>query len=89
MVFFVCDGCNESLKKNQVDKHAMKCRDCWAVTCVDCSVTFPGKLLHRLDYLCVAPTELLICTLQVMTMLLTPVVCQRLKSMKDLCIRER
>jgi len=23
MVFFVCEGCNESLKKNQVDKHAM------------------------------------------------------------------
>jgi cell growth-regulating nucleolar protein len=43
MVFFVCEGCNESLKKNQVDKHAMKCHGCWAVTCVDCSVTFPGN----------------------------------------------
>lgn len=41
MVFFVCEGCNESLKKNQVDKHAMKCANCWAVTCVDCNVTFP------------------------------------------------
>ena len=42
MVYFVCEGCNETLKKNQVDKHAMKCRNCYAVTCVDCSVTFHG-----------------------------------------------
>lgn len=43
MVFFVCQGCNESLKKNQVDKHAMKCRDCHAVACVDCQKTFYGN----------------------------------------------
>jgi len=43
MVFFVCEGCNESLKKNQVDKHAMRCRSCAAVTCVDCQVTFWGN----------------------------------------------
>jgi len=42
MVFFVCEGCNETLKKNQVDKHAGHCLSCWAVTCVDCNVTFPG-----------------------------------------------
>ena len=43
MVFFVCEGCNETLKKNQVDKHASRCRQCKAVTCVDCSVTFYGN----------------------------------------------
>jgi cell growth-regulating nucleolar protein len=43
MVFFVCEGCNESLKKNQVDKHASRCRSCQAVTCVDCQVTFWGN----------------------------------------------
>ena len=43
MVFFVCEGCNESLKKNQVDKHAARCRNCAAVTCVDCQVTFWGN----------------------------------------------
>eukprot|EP01040_Poterioochromonas_malhamensis_P001248 gene1248-1323_t len=43
MVFFVCEGCNETLKKNQVDKHAYSCRSCHAVTCVDCSVTFYGN----------------------------------------------
>jgi cell growth-regulating nucleolar protein len=43
MVFFVCEGCNETLKRNQVDIHALKCRACHAVTCVDCSVTFHGN----------------------------------------------
>ncbi len=43
MVFFICDHCNETLKKNQVDKHCFKCRMCESVTCVDCSVTFYGN----------------------------------------------
>jgi cell growth-regulating nucleolar protein len=43
MVFFVCEGCNESLKKNQVDRHAARCKQCYAVTCVDCNQTFPGN----------------------------------------------
>jgi cell growth-regulating nucleolar protein len=43
MVFFVCEGCNESLKKNKVDAHAARCRNCWAVSCVDCSVVFKGN----------------------------------------------
>ncbi|CAK4068514.1 unnamed protein product [Aphanomyces euteiches] len=42
MVFFVCEGCNETLKKNKVDAHAARCRNCWAVTCVDCQVIFKG-----------------------------------------------
>ncbi len=42
-MFFVCSGCNETLKKNKVDAHASRCRDCWAVSCVDCSVVFPGN----------------------------------------------
>ena len=42
MVFFVCEGCNESLKKNAVSAHAARCRSCDAVTCVDCNVTFWG-----------------------------------------------
>lgn len=40
MVTFVCEGCNESLKKNKVQTHSMKCRNCIGVTCIDCSVTF-------------------------------------------------
>ncbi|KAG5190112.1 hypothetical protein JKP88DRAFT_299835 [Tribonema minus] len=44
MVFFNCEGCNESLKKAQVEKHVFTCpaRNCWAVTCIDCNVTFKG-----------------------------------------------
>ncbi|TDH67881.1 hypothetical protein CCR75_003455 [Bremia lactucae] len=43
MVFFVCEGCNETLKKSKVDAHAGRCRNCWAVSCVDCSVVFEGN----------------------------------------------
>ncbi|CAI5744468.1 unnamed protein product [Peronospora destructor] len=43
MVFFVCEGCNETLKKNKVNVHAGRCRNCWAVSCVDCSVVFEGN----------------------------------------------
>jgi len=42
MPVFVCEGCNETLKKAQVQKHALRCRQCHAVTCVDCSHTFYG-----------------------------------------------
>jgi hypothetical protein len=45
MVFFSCDGCGEMLKKNQVDAHAMRCRRCEAVSCVDCGVSFYGGKL--------------------------------------------
>lgn len=43
MVFFVCEGCNETLKKNKVDAHAARCRSCWAVSCVDCTTVFEGN----------------------------------------------
>eukprot|EP00559_Dactyliosolen_fragilissimus_P004621 CAMPEP_0184858570 /NCGR_PEP_ID=MMETSP0580-20130426/3650_1 /TAXON_ID=1118495 /ORGANISM="Dactyliosolen fragilissimus" /LENGTH=304 /DNA_ID=CAMNT_0027354787 /DNA_START=21 /DNA_END=935 /DNA_ORIENTATION=- len=42
MVSFTCDGCNETLKKNQVDSHARKCRQCSSVSCIDCCVCFWG-----------------------------------------------
>ena len=56
MVFFVCEGCNESMKKNQVDKHASRCRSCHAVTCVDCSVTFYGND-YATHLVCVSEAE--------------------------------
>ena len=34
MVFFVCEGCNESLKKNQVDKHVTQCANCYVSAAV-------------------------------------------------------
>ncbi len=43
MVFFTCNACGESLKKNQVEKHwRQRCRGCTVLTCVDCHRDFPG-----------------------------------------------
>ena len=36
MVYFTCNGCGESMKKNQVDKHVMRCRRCEVLSCMDC-----------------------------------------------------
>ena len=46
MVFFVCEACNESLKKNKVETHRWSCRGCWVLTCVDCSKQFAGRRVH-------------------------------------------
>eukprot|EP00577_Skeletonema_sp_RCC1716_P017076 CAMPEP_0113393926 /NCGR_PEP_ID=MMETSP0013_2-20120614/12193_1 /TAXON_ID=2843 ORGANISM="Skeletonema costatum, Strain 1716" /NCGR_SAMPLE_ID=MMETSP0013_2 /ASSEMBLY_ACC=CAM_ASM_000158 /LENGTH=285 /DNA_ID=CAMNT_0000277647 /DNA_START=24 /DNA_END=881 /DNA_ORIENTATION=- /assembly_acc=CAM_ASM_000158 len=56
MVFFLCDGCNETLKKNKVDAHAAKCRECWSVSCVDCSQSFPGDE-YRSHTSCISEAE--------------------------------
>ncbi|KAG5264106.1 hypothetical protein AALO_G00272200 [Alosa alosa] len=42
MVFFTCNACGESLKKAQVDKHVMKCRNCEVLSCIDCGKDFWG-----------------------------------------------
>jgi len=43
MVYFTCDACGESLKKNAVEKHYRnKCRNCQVLTCIDCQKDFPG-----------------------------------------------
>lgn len=43
MVFFNCNACGESLKKNQVEKHYLsKCRRCEVLSCVDCGKEFWG-----------------------------------------------
>ena len=40
MVFFTCSGCGESLKKNKVDAHLLRCRHFEYLTCIDCSKDF-------------------------------------------------
>ncbi|XP_026162986.1 cell growth-regulating nucleolar protein [Mastacembelus armatus] len=42
MVFFTCNGCGESLKKVQVDKHVNICRSCQVLSCIDCGKDFWG-----------------------------------------------
>ncbi|RUS81402.1 hypothetical protein EGW08_010840 [Elysia chlorotica] len=43
MVFFNCNACGEALKKNQVEKHTLRCRSCEVLSCVDCGKDFWGN----------------------------------------------
>lgn len=43
MVYYVCNGCGDSLKRNKVDQHAMQCYGCDYVTCIDCNKDFWGN----------------------------------------------
>lgn len=56
MVFFICEACQESLKTNAVEKHSQRCRNCWALTCVDCSKTFEGEA-YKEHKSCVSEAE--------------------------------
>ena len=47
MVFFLCNACQETLRKSQVDKHRGRCRSCVSVSCVDCSVAFVGDEFRK------------------------------------------
>lgn len=42
MVYFTCDCCGESLKKNQVLKHTFRCKSN-EFSCIDCQVVFTKK----------------------------------------------
>lgn len=47
MVFFICDACQETLKKNAVDKHSQRCQQCWYLSCVDCGKVFEGEAYKK------------------------------------------
>merc|ERR1719470_761795 len=40
MVFFCCNGCGETLKKQKVEQHPASCRS--TVSCIDCNMNFVG-----------------------------------------------
>ena len=43
MVFFTCNACGSSLKKNQVEKHYQcECPRCEVLSCMDCGRDFYG-----------------------------------------------
>lgn len=43
MVSFICNTCQECVKKNRVDKHCeTQCAEAWYFTCVDCNKVFAG-----------------------------------------------
>ena len=56
MVFFICDVCQETLKKSAVDKHCQRCRDCWYLSCVDCGKVFAGEE-YRTHTSCISEAE--------------------------------
>ena len=43
MVFFTCNACGSSLKKNQVEKHYQyECPRCEVLSCINCGKDFHG-----------------------------------------------
>ncbi len=43
MVFFTCNACGSSVKKNQVEKHWQnECPNCEILSCIDCGKDFHG-----------------------------------------------
>ena len=46
MVFFICDKCGDSQKKNQVDTHKFQCRS-HSFSCMDCSVVFTVSTVKK------------------------------------------
>lgn len=43
MVFFICNHCGESMKKQVVDKHGFRCKRELNVSCMDCQKDFTGN----------------------------------------------
>jgi hypothetical protein len=42
MPIFICEACNETLKRNKVQQHRYGCRNCWVMSCMDCNQRFEG-----------------------------------------------
>jgi cell growth-regulating nucleolar protein len=40
MVSFICDTCQDTVKKPKVPQHMQRCRGCWSLSCIDCGVSF-------------------------------------------------
>ena len=57
MVYFTCDVCGLSVKKNQIAKHCQgSCRSAWYFTCMDCNKVFEGFEYDK-HTSCVSETE--------------------------------
>eukprot|EP00924_Labyrinthula_sp_SR-Ha-C_P006461 maker-scaffold_120-snap-gene-0.5-mRNA-1 protein AED:0.00 eAED:0.00 QI:64/1/1/1/1/1/2/141/245 len=56
MVFFVCNGCNSSLRKKQVENHSYKCESGALYSCVDCSQEF-DSYSYRKHTTCISEAE--------------------------------
>ena len=56
MVYFVCMACQETIKRTAVDKHCLRCRDCWELCCIDCNKVFEGEAF-RAHVTCISEAE--------------------------------
>ncbi len=55
MVSFVCEACQETLKKPKLDQHKSRCRNAM-YTCLDCNTTFEG-ISYRQHTQCISEAE--------------------------------
>ncbi|KAI9142302.1 hypothetical protein BKA69DRAFT_1124259 [Paraphysoderma sedebokerense] len=55
MVSFVCDSCQETLKKAKLDNHTYRCRN-YQFTCIDCNTSFHGTE-YRSHTSCISEAE--------------------------------
>lgn len=55
MPSFVCDSCQETLKKAKLDAHAQRCRSA-VFSCIDCYKTFKGTE-YRAHTTCITEVE--------------------------------
>ncbi|XP_055940112.1 cell growth-regulating nucleolar protein-like isoform X2 [Argiope bruennichi] len=56
MVFFTCNSCGTSVKKNQVENHTYQCRSCQSVSCMDCNQEFWGDE-YKLHIKCISEDQ--------------------------------
>ncbi|XP_050075103.1 cell growth-regulating nucleolar protein [Anopheles maculipalpis] len=56
MVFFICNHCGESLKKQVVSAHAYRCRRPISVSCMDCLKDFHGQA-YDAHTVCISEAE--------------------------------
>jgi cell growth-regulating nucleolar protein len=55
MVSFICNHCQDTIKKPKLDKHAAQCPNA-SFTCIDCNKDFPGTS-YRTHTSCISEAE--------------------------------
>lgn len=56
MVTFICENCDQTLKKRQIDRHIYQCRGQPRLVCIDCNKIFDG-LNYKAHITCISEQE--------------------------------
>lgn len=56
MVTFICENCDQTLKKKQIDRHLYQCRGTPRLVCIDCNKIFMGND-HKAHTSCISEHE--------------------------------